>query len=62
MAPRLERAADDRERPVGGGPPRKLVEFEKDRVYGFDWSRDGKQIACVRGLWTENVVLIKDAE
>ena len=31
-----------------------------DRIFGFDWSRDGRYLACVRGLWATNVVLIKD--
>lgn len=46
--------------PVNGGQPKKLAEFETDRVFGLDWSRDGKSLACVRGLWATNIVLIKD--
>jgi eukaryotic-like serine/threonine-protein kinase len=46
--------------PLDGGEPKLLAEFETDRVFGFDWSRDGKYLACVRGLWATNVVLIKD--
>jgi hypothetical protein len=34
-----------------------LAEFETDRIFGFDWSRDGKYLACVRGLWALNVVI-----
>jgi len=36
-----------------------MAEFETDRIFGYDWSRDGKHLACVRGLWATNVVLIK---
>jgi Tol biopolymer transport system component len=46
--------------PVDGGQPKQVAEFEADRIFGFDWSRDGKYIACVRGLWTTNIVLIRD--
>jgi eukaryotic-like serine/threonine-protein kinase len=47
--------------PLDGGPPRQLARFENDRIFGFDWSRDGKQLACVRGLSAWNMVLIKDS-
>jgi Tol biopolymer transport system component/DNA-binding winged helix-turn-helix (wHTH) protein len=46
--------------PLDGGEPKLLAEFEADRVFGIDWSRDGKYLACVRGLWATNVVLIRD--
>jgi eukaryotic-like serine/threonine-protein kinase len=46
--------------PLDGGEPKLLAEFETDRIFGLDWSRDGKYLACVRGLWATNVVLIKD--
>jgi Tol biopolymer transport system component len=46
--------------PLAGGPPRKLIEIETDRVFDFDWSRDGKSLACVRGTWPRNIVLVKN--
>lgn len=46
--------------PLEGSPPKQLIEFETDRIFGLDWSRDGKQLACVRGFWSMNVVLIRD--
>jgi Tol biopolymer transport system component len=46
--------------PLDGGEPKLLSEFETDRIFGFDWSRDGKYLAVVRGLWATNVVLIRD--
>jgi Tol biopolymer transport system component len=46
--------------PLDGGGPRLLAEFDADRIFGFDWSQDGKYLACVRGLWATNVVLITD--
>ena len=48
--------------PLDGGDPKLLAEFETDRIFGIDWSRDGKYLACVRGLWATNVVQIKDFE
>ena len=46
--------------PLDGGPPKKLIELGNDRVFAFDWSPDGGQLACVRGRWAANVVLIRD--
>ncbi|HEX8184262.1 MAG TPA: hypothetical protein VF747_05915, partial [Blastocatellia bacterium] len=43
--------------PFDGGQPKRLAEFETDRVFGIDWSRDGKRLAYVRGMWTMVVVL-----
>lgn len=45
--------------PLDGGPSKKLVELGNDRVFAFDWSPDGKRLACVRGRWAANVVLIR---
>jgi Tol biopolymer transport system component/DNA-binding winged helix-turn-helix (wHTH) protein len=46
--------------PTGGGEPKTLIEFPADRIFGFDWSGDGKTIACVRGFWAANAMLIKE--
>lgn len=53
-------ASKIRIQPVTGGQPKVFAEVDADRIFGLDWSRDGKSLACVRGLWTTNVVLIKD--
>lgn len=45
---------------VEGGEPKLLTEFVSDRIFGFDWSPDGNRLAVVRGLWSANIVLIKD--
>lgn len=47
--------------PLDGSEPEQLIEFN-DEIFGFDWSRDGKQLACVRGVWAANAVLIKDVK
>jgi Tol biopolymer transport system component len=45
---------------VDGGAPRQLTKFTADQIFSFDWSRDGKTMACSRGVVTTDVVLIKD--
>jgi TolB protein len=44
--------------PLAGGPPKRLTDFKSDRIFRFDWSRDGKQLVCSRGGETNDVVLI----
>ena len=48
--------------PVDGGAPKQLTDFKSDRMFAFDWSRDGKQLACARGVETSDVVLISNAK
>jgi serine/threonine protein kinase/Tol biopolymer transport system component len=44
--------------PVDGSPPKQLTNFTSDRIFWFDFSRDGKQLALARGTQTSDVVLI----
>ena len=44
--------------PLAGGPPKRLTDFKSERIFRFDWSRDGKQLVCSRGGETNDVVLI----
>jgi Tol biopolymer transport system component len=46
--------------PLDGSPPRQVTDFRADQIFFFDWSRDGKQLAISRGLFTTDVVLISD--
>lgn len=46
--------------PVSGGDPRPLTRFDSDQIFGFAWSPDGKHLACTRGIWERNLVLIKN--
>jgi Tol biopolymer transport system component/DNA-binding winged helix-turn-helix (wHTH) protein len=46
--------------PLAGGPPRKLIELETDRIFDFDWSPDGKHFACIRGIWARNIIMVKN--
>lgn len=48
--------------PLDGGAPKQLTKFTADQIFSFDWSRDGKTMACSRGVVTTDVVLIKDIE
>jgi Tol biopolymer transport system component len=48
------------EQSLDGSPPRQLTDFKSDGVFYFDFSRDGKQLALVRGSRTRDGVLISD--
>ena len=47
--------------PVAGGPPRKIAEFKGERVFFFDWSRDGRSLVCSRGSAVSDAVMISDS-
>jgi len=44
---------------LDGSPPKQLTDFKSDRIFRFDWSRDGKQLACTRAVITTDIVLIR---
>jgi serine/threonine protein kinase/Tol biopolymer transport system component len=46
--------------PLDGGPAKRLTDFKSDRIFGFEWSRDGKQLALSRGTIISDMILIKD--
>ena len=48
------------QQPLDGGAPKKLTDFKENGVYRRDWTRDGKQVALVRGQSTFDVVMITD--
>lgn len=48
--------------PLDGSPPKQLTDFKKERIFWFDWSRDGKALACARGSIIRDVVMIADLE
>jgi serine/threonine protein kinase/Tol biopolymer transport system component len=48
--------------PIEGGPPKQLTDFKADLIFGFDWSRDGRQLGCTRGILTSDVILFSDAK
>jgi hypothetical protein len=47
--------------PLDGGAPIQLTHFESDHIRGFDWSRDGRLLAIIRGGWRGDVVLLNGA-
>lgn len=44
----------------GGEPPQRIKDLPKDKIYRFAWSRDGDQLAFVRGSEVRDVVLISN--
>jgi Tol biopolymer transport system component len=43
---------------LAGGEPKPLTDFKDQRIFNFEWSRDGKQLALSRGVVNSDVVLI----
>jgi Tol biopolymer transport system component len=46
--------------PVDGSAPKQLTNFTSDHIFWFDISRDGRQVALLRGTVASDVVLISD--
>jgi serine/threonine protein kinase len=44
--------------PRDGGTPKQVTNFKTDRIFFFDWSKDEKQLALIRGTQTSDAVLI----
>jgi eukaryotic-like serine/threonine-protein kinase len=44
--------------PLDGSPPKPLTDFQSEYISSWNWSRDGKQLAYVRGPRNSDVVLI----
>jgi len=53
-------AANIWEQPLTGGPPRQVTSFSDRQIGGFAWSRDGKQLAVLRGLNAFDIVLMSN--
>jgi len=47
-------------KPLDDGKPSQLTHFASERIWGFDWSHDGKNLVVARGLTSSDVVLIKN--
>jgi TolB protein len=43
-----------------GGPPKQLTDFKDQSIFGFAWSRDGKELAISRGVVNSDVILLQD--
>ena len=48
--------------PLDGSRPRRLTDFKTEQIIAFDWSRDGRSLAFVRGVETSDVVLIANGD
>ena len=46
--------------PIDGSPPKQLTDFKTDRIFSFDFSRDGRQLALSRGVVDSDVILINN--
>lgn len=46
--------------PLQGNKPIKLTDFSADRIFAFDWSKDGKKIAYARGSARNKLLLFED--
>lgn len=46
--------------PLNGSAARQITDFKDSLITGFSWSRDGKQLACTRGILLRDAVLISD--
>ncbi|HVG39384.1 MAG TPA: protein kinase [Pyrinomonadaceae bacterium] len=47
--------------PIDGGAPVPVTDIKSaGRIYSFDWSRDGKRLACSLGADVSDVVLLND--
>jgi Tol biopolymer transport system component len=46
--------------PLPGGAAKKITDFKSGRIFGFSWSRDGKQLAVSRGSTSSDIILISN--
>ncbi len=46
--------------PLDGSPSKPLTHFKSDHIFRFAWSPDGKKLACERGFYINDVVLISN--
>lgn len=47
--------------PIDGGVAKQLTVFNSNQIFSYDWSPDGKFLACERGRETSDVVLISSS-
>jgi TolB protein len=48
--------------PLDGSGPKQITDFKGNLITGFAWSRDGKQLACTRGVLLRDAVLITEVK
>lgn len=47
---------------LSGAPPARIAGLPEEKLYSYDWSRDGKQFAFARGAEIRDLVLIQNAK
>ena len=45
---------------AAGGAAKKITDFKTDKIFSFDWSKDGTQIVYARGNLRNDLVLIEN--
>ena len=60
MHARASTATNLWEQPLTGGEPKRLTNFTSERIFDFDWSRDGKRLLMIRGDLNGDVVLVRN--
>jgi uncharacterized repeat protein (TIGR03803 family) len=48
--------------PLDGGKPVQVTDFKEHLITAFGWSRDGRQLACSRGILIRDAVLINNSK
>ncbi len=48
--------------PLDGGPAKQITDFKDSLMSGFAWSRDGKILACTRGMQMRDAILISEVK
>jgi len=46
---------------LSGGPPKQITHFDSGEIFDFEWSRDGTQLALVRGTESSDVILMSNS-
>ena len=47
-------------KPITGGAPEKITNFETERIFAYAWSRHGRTLACARGVVHREIVMLND--
>ncbi len=55
---RIDRIPNLWTQPLDGSPPKQITNYVSERIFDFDWSPDGRQLAMIRGNWKNETVLI----
>jgi serine/threonine protein kinase/Tol biopolymer transport system component len=48
--------------PLDGSPARQVTNFKSEKIWNFQFTRDGRQLVCARGTTTGDVVMISETK